>query len=659
VTRFLPLVVCTALAISPAAAQAAPPTPEQLAAIERARPSVEAIWAEVRAEADPDKDYQRYFWEITDRLIKVGPDVVPFLVSEVDLADPATYHFAAFALGHFPGPQSEAALRKAIRVADAHGGRFGAACKRFAVFGLALLGDPDVLDAMQNEVEIQDTTMVPELPLMTHVAAILGPAGTPILEQQLATFQADPEASDRLEFTILALGRTADASILPKILPLLKSPVGGVRGQAADTLTRLGGPAYCQEILPLLAKGVRREVYVVMDAISRSKPEACYKAILARLEVEENIEVRSALYGVVVVLGGEGALEVLRPGLQSKSYVERSIVADMIGRVGSKKGLNMLRALLTDSNESVAGRAVAAIAAIGGDGAIDTLSALTADRRHLISMAACDALTRMKAFAAAPRVALKLIAMVREPVGALELRSPIAQLSEAVVTLRYTEPIDDLKRALEVQADLEIRASLRSCIDRLELLRRAGDDPGPWIEALSSSASDIRRLAAQRLAEIGAAPGIAALEARLGKSDADADERAAIFRSIAEARTAGAASLVERNLSDPAEDAWERREARGEAAWAARCIGGERMAKALRASALRRDGRDYATLVYLALLEKGAAADTLRTLGRQRLRRPEARAGREDRQIAEILSDLAAGRTPATYDVPPDALRRL
>lgn len=654
-----PVLVCLALLVPIARAQTeAPPTPEQLAAREKIRPKVEAIWADARSSADPDKDYVRYFWEVTDQLIALGPDVVPFLTSEVDLADPATYHFAAYALGQFPGPASEAALRKAARVADARGGRFGEACKRFAVFSLALLGDTSVLDSVQNGLEIQDTQMVPELLLMPHLAAVLGSAGTPVLTKQLATYQDDPEATERLEFTLLALGRTADPSILPKVLPYLKSPLTGLRAQAADAASRLGGPSVCQEIVPLLGSSNRREAYAAMEAVVRTKPAPCYKALVARLEVEENIEVRSSLYGIVVTLGGENALDVLRASMQSKSYVERSIVADMIGRVGSKKGLNLLRAMIDDPNENVAVRAVGALEAIGGEGAVDTLIARTADRRHMVALTACAVLTQMGVTTAAPRIASDLLDMVREPVGELELRAPIAQLSDALVTLKYPAPIDDLKKALDAQTDKEIRESLASCIARLTLIAGNGDDPARWTESLASPDMDIRRLAERRLAEIGTAPALAALEARLARNDVIADERAAIYRDFADVRTAGATALIERNLSDAADDSWERRDARAEAAWAARRIGGERMAKALKASAVRRQGRDWATLVYYAVLEKGASADTLKSLGALRLRRPETRIGREDGQLSEILSDLAAGRTPSTYDVPPDALVR-
>ncbi|HEX4825733.1 MAG TPA: HEAT repeat domain-containing protein [Candidatus Polarisedimenticolaceae bacterium] len=643
---------------APAIPTTTPPTPEQLAAREKIRPKVEAIWTDCRGTADPDKDYVRYFWEITDRLIALGPDVIPFLTSEVDLADPATYHFAAYALGHFPGPESEAALKKAIRSADARGGRYGEACKRFATFSLALLGDASVLDSLQNGLEIQDGNMVPDLILIEHLAAILGPAGTPVLTQQLATYQDDPEAIEKLEFTILALGRTGDTSLVPKLVPYLKNPVADVRAQAAEAVSRLGGASACQEFVPLIASSNRREAYAAMDAIVRTKPEACYKALVARLEVEENIEIRSSLYGVVVALGGENALEILRAGVQSKSYVERSIVADMIGRVGSKKGLNLLRALVQDPNEGVADRAVGALEGIGGEGATDTLVALTADRRRMVSLTACAVLTQMNVTAAAPRVASVLMELVREPIGDLELRAQVAQLTDALVSLRYTDPIEDLKKAIDIQTDKEIKDSLASCVKRLSLLAKNGNDPAPWTEALASSDEAVRRLAARRLAEIGAPPAVAAIEARLAKPDLGNDERTEIFRSIAEAKTQNAASLVERALADPADDTWERRDARGEEAWAARRIGGDRMAKALRASALRREGRDWPTIVYLAIMEKSAASDTLKTLSRTRLRRPENRIGREDKQITEILADLAAGRTPSLYDVPPDALER-
>jgi HEAT repeat protein len=630
-----------------------PPTAEQMAAIERLRPQVESIWKDVRSPVE--RDYSRYFWQVTGELLAIGPEVVPFLVSEVDLADPATYPYAAFALGHFPTPESEAALRKAVRVADARGGRFAAACKRYAVFSLALLGKADVVDMVQTGEEIQATAMVPDLLLMPHIAALVGPAANPLLAKQLEEYGANPEESQRMQYTLFALGRTGDASFLPKVLPLLQSKSTGIRAQAADTLSRIGPPDICLQLMPLLADAKQRENYAATDALVRTKPEPCYKAVVARLEVEENVGVKAGLYAVVAALGGESSLDIFRGFMGSKDYVERTLIADMIGRVGSKKGLNMLRALLADPSANVAQRALESLNAIGGEGATDTLVAMTADRRRNVALASCRILTEAGVKRAAPRIAQRLVELVREPVGELELRAPIAQLSEELVTLGYVAPVDDLRKAIEVQSDPEIKEQLTSCVTRLDLIAKNGDEPAPWIELLASPAAEIRILAARRLAEIGTAPAIAGLEARLAKPEVDGAERAWIFRGIADARAAGASALVEKNLSDPAADAWDLRDARAEAGWAARRIGGERMAGALRASAQRRQGADWTTLVYLAVLDKNSA-DLLKTLKTARLRRPDMRVGREDGQLAEILTELTAGRVPKLYDKAPEYL---
>jgi hypothetical protein len=132
-----------------------------------------------------------------------------------------------------------------------------------------------------------------------------------------------------------------------------------------------------------------------------------------------------------------------------------------------------------------------------------------------------------------------------------------------------------------------------------------------------------------------------------------------MLMSIAEARTAAAAPLVERHLADPVYDVWAQNETRAAAAWAARRLGGKRMAQALRESAVRRDGRDWATLVYLAILERGAAVETLKVLRSRRLRYPEPLFGGEEPQLNVIIEDLTGGRTLARFDLPPERLAGL
>jgi hypothetical protein len=236
------------------------------------------------------------------------------------------------------------------------------------------------------------------------------------------------------------------------------------------------------------------------------------------------------------------------------------------------------------------------------------------------------------------------------------MRAPVVALTEALVTLRYTAPIDDLKAAIAVQTDPEILDSLNSCLRRLVRLSKNGDDTAAWVAELSSSDKDVRKLADARLAELGTPAAVHALGTRLAATTLAPDERANLLLEIGRARTASAADLVERHLADPAFDAFELRDARAAAGYAARRLGGERMVKALRASAIRRDGRDFATLAYLAVLEKGPAADTLRTLRVRRLRYPEAYTGDEDPKLEAALADLASGSAMAGFDVLPGAL---
>jgi len=654
------LAVALAVRVLPAQESTPPPTEEQLAAQERVRPLVNAIWLDARAPDDPNAPKPRPFWDITDRLIAIGPDVVPFLTSELDLMDPDTFHYSAYALGQLGGPEAEAALRKSIRVANSRGGRFGLACKRFALFSLALLGKPDVVDLMQQGgPSLHGSTMVLDYPLAAHLALIVGPATAPLLTKQLAAYQADPKATDQLEDTVFALGRAGDRSVAPALVPLLSHASPEIRAAAADALSRLGDPAMCEKLLPLLASKDMAERIIVATALERWKPEPCYKSMIGRLETEDQVAVRAPLYGAIATMGGESALNVFRSLLKTNNQFDQAVVIDSIGRIGSPKGLNVLRALLPEGNPSTVAHALGAIAAIGGEGALDTVFASTSDKRRSVASGAAEILTNLGDARVAPRRAGDLLELVREPVGNLSMRARILELSEALVALSYTEPIDDLKAAIAVQSDLEILDTLNSCVRRLELLKKHGDDDAAWVAELASPIASVRALADRRLAELGTPAAVQALTARLTRPDLPADERAHVLRMIGDAKTAGAAALVERNLAEPAYDAWELRDARTAAAYAARRLGGPRMAEALRASAVRRDGQDWATVVYLAVLEKGAALETLKTLRVRRMRYPESRRGAEDGELSGIISDLASGHAPVKFDVTPDELFEL
>lgn len=662
---FRPRIAAVALCLSVAAtswsaAETEPPTPEQLAAMERVRPVVEAIWRDVRTPDPEGYTRPRYFMEITDKLIAIGPDVLPFLTAEIELADKSTFHYCAYALGRLGGKEADAVLRKAIVAADARGGNFGYACKRFALFGLSLMGAPDVMDMMQTgERTLFGAQMVPDFPQIAHMAMLIGPPAAPLLERQLETYRNDPKAIEKLENTILALGYAGDASDVPRLAPLLTSPLPRIRVQAADSISRLADPSFCDKVVPLLSAQDVRERGFAAGTLERWKPEPCYKAMIGRLEVEDDVAVRGTLYRAIAAMGGEASLEVFRVNLMSGNEFDQALLIKSLADIGSKKGLNMLRQLLSSPDSLTVVRALEAIAKIGGEGAMDTLFAVTADRRRSVAASARDILAREGVTKIAPRVAEDLLSMVREPVGSRSLHAPIADRAETLVTLGYAEPLADLQKAADVQTDPDVQETLRSCVQRLQLIAKNGNDAAGWAAEVAASDVRIRRLADRRLAEIGSPAAVKTLAARLAKSDLGPDERADILMAIGNARTASAAELVERHLADPAYDGWDFHDARAAAAWAARRIGGPRMTQALRDSAMRRDGRDWATLAYLAVVEKAAAIPTLKTLRLKRLRFPEQHFGREETLLEILIADLAAGRSPARFDVPPEPLFEL
>jgi HEAT repeats/PBS lyase HEAT-like repeat len=668
----LPLILLMAGLRGQAAQDAAGvPTPEQLAARERIRPQVEAIFREIREPWEPGQDHSHYFADVTDRLIAFGPDVVPFLVGEIDLMDAQSFHYCAYALGRLGGDEAEAALRKAVRRSEERGGRYGEACKRYAVLGLALMGKPDVVDLVQDRLPIAGLEQFSELSLMALVASLAAPGDLPLLVKQLDTYAAAaaaspdaapgeaPTAARKLRWALVGLSRVGDASLAPKVVPLLASPAVDVRAAAMDFLSRFGPPGICAKFIPHLEDANGWAEMEMGKTIERMKPRACYDRFVARLEVESDPEVRGTLFRTIAAIGGVGSLEVLRTTFEKGVPEERREVIDAVGWIGSAEGLNLVRAGLNEKNVDTALTSIEALRWIGGPGGTDTLLALVSDPRRVVSLTAVRALMALGDRRAGPRVAERLLGIVREPVGDLTLRPAVAELTDALVTFEFADPADDLKAAAGVQSDPEIRERLSACARLLALMTTNGNEVAAWITSLADPDAAVRALAARRLAEIESGESVKALTSRFDDANVTDADRAAILRAIADGKSRLGEALVERALADPAFDAWKRQAVRDEAAWAARRIGGDRMVHALEASASRRDGQDWSTLVYLALADPSKAAGTLRRLRVARLRYTDPRSGHEDADLDEILGDLDAGVAPRAYDVSPELLAEL
>ena len=165
---------------------AAQDSSERLIAQERARGAVEAALEDylsptTSAEARIDGTITA-----VEHLATVGPEVVPYLINELEHEIPGTFDFCAYALGYQHGPEAEAALREAMKRADEVDNSFGRARKAWAGWGLALQGKAESVDLFNEGKQLtsyytmhDDTTVIESAGLLT------APESIPLLLAQL------------------------------------------------------------------------------------------------------------------------------------------------------------------------------------------------------------------------------------------------------------------------------------------------------------------------------------------------------------------------------------------------------------------------------------------------------------------------------------------
>jgi hypothetical protein len=227
-------------------------------------------------------------------------------------------------------------------------------------------------------------------------------------------------------------------------------------------------------------------------------------------------------------------------------------------------------------------------------------------------------------------------------------------LAQLLVRLGYVEALDGLKEATDRQNDPVLIRALEAAIDDLELQKKIGRDRDGWIATLDSPQRNRRSLAYVRLGELGDEASARSLARAFGR--VEPDEGAEILRALGQTNADPAQDLVERVLTAPEFDAAERATLRGEAAWSARRIGGDRMRDALARSAERTEGASTSVLVYLAVLDAERALPLLRSYRVPRMRSPAWKRGKEMETLDWIARRIETGRSLRLFDLPPGRL---
>lgn len=659
--RSLPTLALLGAFVSPAlSAEPAdwkPPTAVELAAREKIRGSFEEIVAYLGGDGTTDSPDWRFRRGVR-RIVALGPDVVPFLRAEIELPTATTFNVACYALGLLRAPESAEILRKAADVAAAEHTPFGDARQFWAEIGLAVAGEPEAIDRLlQDDATFGKAEHFPGIEDLGVAALLLEPGAVDLLVRRLDSVAGTPPTDDQIEGILCALGRLRDARGVERVGAYLASPSKAVRSAAAFALARIAAPSSAPTLLhaaqdpdPLVASPAAWGAWRTR-ALS---PEE----ITAALDGTSVPMARGWLYHALADAPGEKALLALLERWRSTTSEDRAMFVLAVAGRRDRRAINFLRLASRSAEIEALRAAVDGLRAMPSEGANDTLLAFVQDPRWVAARFAIDDLVAMGDVRAAPRIAGRLFAgPLSGPLTDYSLVSSVHVMLEALVSLGYTAPIEDLRASAKIQPDAGVAAAITKAADLLERIRANGDDPEKWGRSLAEATEDEdRRLAVDHLARIGGDAAAAKLSAAYDA--ASPAIREAILTEGARRRLSGLLPLFLRVLADPAGDADEDAgPARAAAAWGALRTGGDRGAEAIRAAAARTDGREIALLWYLAAARGKDALPTIEKLRLSRVRWFFGPFGEEQSVLDDMVTTIRNGADRSRLDVPPDEIQ--
>ncbi len=659
--RTAPTALSLALALAqPAVPADEPALPPRTAASEQVveRERQRAVFLELLDEfAAPVENADAYIDRANDlfeRMLSDPPAYAPFLAEELERDRRATFDFCAVALGRMPAAEADWGLRRAVARADEETGDFPRARKVTALWALGFHGQADALDLVdQGRHRVSEVTVHESMSLVEAVAFQTVPDSIPRVLRLIERFLADEERRWLVAYPLAALRRIADESVVPALLPLLEHDDAAVRREAARTLRTMETPEAVAALIAALADENLIVRQLAADSLAAIAPPARADAIAGRLAGEGDARVRDGLRRALAAARGPRALALLEAEWdRHEDVVERRSIAGAAGSIAHPRAVPLLSRALADADAVAASSAASALGHIGGQAALASLREAVPHASDLLLRALVRQLLSRRDTLAGPAVAERLFRIVHEPIVDPAIRTRVEFLAEAVVGLRHASSAPRLRQAIRVQTDPQLVARLEESARRLELLEALASDVERWSAAAADPDAGIRRLAVERLGEIGGTRAIAALEHRF--AEADGPDRVEILRALAGTGSAAARPLLERVLLTPEFDGVAASRIREMAAWAARRVGGRAMFGLLRTAVERRNGRDATVTLYAALTGGAEAIPLLERQRRGQLRFLGWDRGRHQERLDTVLRSLRAGRSLAVFDRPPD-----
>jgi HEAT repeat protein len=634
-------------------APAGDPTAE-LVELERLRAEAASILEEYLAPAKDGVEFVERANDLVDRLAARSRDYAPFIVEELERDLRSTFEFCTLALGRMDAPEAEPALLRAISRADEASGEEARARKSMAVWGLGLRGEVVALDLMEDgRHAVARHRVHNNTSLLEAVAFQTAPECIPRLYELAETYLDDGERESWIMYVLGALRRIADPTTVPRLVEFAKHPNGLVRREAARALAAIP----TSEALSALGEGLSDELLGVRRVVALSLEKAATpestKAILARLEVDDDWMTRAYLYRALARGLGSKAWVHLEPHLNCEDPRERRGLVEALGSIDRPEAIAALGDALGDPDAAVGVNAAAALGSIGSHAAVDALVASLPDSDWLVLQTASKQLAKLHARSAGPALASRLFdEFLDEVIEKPQERSLAERLVDGLVEVRYTVAAPRLRKVAERQTDRALVNALERGALRLEAIESHGNDVAKWADAVKDPDREMRHLAYSRLAEIGSAPAASVLAAAF--DDADDEDRAQVLRSLGDLGSPRAAALLERVLTSPEFDPSRWRRVREHAAWSARRIGGRQMYDLLREAVERRNGRDARITAYAALTGGKRALPLLASYRRTQMQYFGWKRGVQQEALDRLAREIAAGRSVAEFDQPPE-----
>jgi HEAT repeat protein len=625
---------------------------DELIARERIRAAVETLLDDYLQPA-PDGDVRTDMAiRAVEGFVAVGPDVVPYLINELEQEKHATFDLCSYALGMLGTPEAAQALRDAIARADEEPGDPARSRKAWAAWGLGLAGDAasvSVLTEGRHRVAIHP--MHGKTTLMEAVAIQTAPDSVPVLLEALKLVARDPDRWQERRAVLRALRRVGDRSAVPHVIALLDHTDRTARREAVNTLRTMATP----EAVAALVRSVGEEDFTVRRSSAAVLAELGVTGhedrFLERLEQEIDVPTRGALYRLLAETGGSQIFDRLIRFRGRSDVNDRRYLVEALAHVDHPGRMPFLREAIADESNDVALRAVFALGRLGE---VEALANAVATARLPVARSAAQLLAGLDATRSAAVIADRVKHLLADPVTEPRQRVPLEKMLAALVRLGHTEATRSLRQALDGQPQAGLRLLIESVTRQLDAIRRNGRRVARWVETSRSEDTALRQLAWTRLGRIANAEATRAL---LEAFDAaERADRSAILGALGHVSREQAARLLERVLLDPAFDDPHEAELRDMAAWSARRIGGDAMFELLEAASRRRHGRDARVLLYAAVVGGERALPLLRDLRKPRMRYLGWTRGIEQERLDRVAQRLAAGRPIDDVDVPPHKL---